>query len=280
MSSAETGNAALLTLTSDFGLADPYVGAMKGVILGLNPRAIIVDLSHEVRPQRLLQAVYITQAAWPFFPPDAIHVVVVDPGVGTERRAVALVAPGGCFLGPDNGALSAALPDEPRMAAGSGAAPVALPVGCRAFAITNRRYLREPVSATFHGRDVFAPAAAHLSLGVAPERLGEPVRELIALPPLRAQRRPDGTLRAQVVHIDRFGNVVLDARGEDLPEGAFTVELVGHIVPGPVRTYAEATGPAALVGSSGYLEVALPNGSAAAALGVDVGDEAFLRPGT
>ncbi|OGO50766.1 MAG: hypothetical protein A2148_03475 [Chloroflexi bacterium RBG_16_68_14] len=269
----------VITLTTDFGLADPYVAAMKGVILALNPRAVIVDVSHEVRPQRLLQAAFITQSAWPFFPGDAVHVAVVDPGVGTERRALALVTPRGRFLGPDNGVLSAALPDEARPPPDQGLALVPLPAGYRAFAITNRRLLREPVSATFHGRDVFAPAAAHLSLGLRPEELGEPVEAMLTFPPLRARRDPDGVLRAQVVHIDRFGNVVTDVRAEDLPEGPFTVELAGQLVPGPVRTYAEATGLAALVGSSGYLEVALPNGSAGEALGVDIGDAVVVRAG-
>lgn len=266
---------AIITLTTDFGLADPYVAAMKGVILALNPEATIVDVSHAVRPQRLLQGVYLTQAAWPAFPPEAIHVVVVDPGVGSERRALVLETPRGLFVGPDNGVLSSALPEEARPA--SGPALVEVPAGCRAFSITNRRYLREPVSATFHGRDVFAPAAAHLSLGVPPEELGEPVDSLLAFPPLRARRCPDGALQARVLHIDRFGNVITDVRADDLPDGAFTVELAGRLVPGPVRTYADASGLAALVGSSGYLEIALPNGSAADALHVDIGDAAVLR---
>jgi hypothetical protein len=268
----------IITITTDFGLADPYAAAMKGAILGLNPRATVVDITHSIRPQRLLQAVFITQAAWPAFPSDAVHVAVVDPGVGSERRAIALVTPRGRFMGPDNGVLSAALPDEGRPSTGEGVSAVELPEGCRAISITNTRYMRQSVSATFHGRDVFAPAAAHLSLGVAPDDLGESVEAILAFPPLRARRCPDGTLQAQVVHIDGFGNAITDVRAQDLPDGAFAVELAGQLVPGPVRTYADATGLAALVGSSGYLEVALPNGSAAAALGVDIGDGALLRP--
>ena len=269
----------IITLTTDFGLADQYVASMKGVILGLNPRATIVDVSHEVEPQRLLQAVFLTQAAWPLFPPGAVHVVVVDPGVGSERRSIVLESPRGLFLGPDNGVLSAALPEEARPPADVGLASVAVPPGRRAFTITNPRYLREPPSATFHGRDIFAPAAAHLTLGLPPEALGEPVEALLAFPSLRARRCHDGSLQAQVVHIDRFGNVVTDVLAEDLPEGGFVVELAGQSVAGPVRTYAEATGLTALVGSSDYLEVALPNGSAAQALGVDIGDAALVRPG-
>ena len=268
----------IITLTTDFGLADSYVAEMKGVILGINPQAVIVDVSHAVRPQRLLQAVFLTQAAWPAFPTSAIHVVVVDPGVGTERRAIALVTPHERVVGPDNGVLSAGLPDAARPPADEGPRPVELPEGYRGFTITNRRYLREPISATFHGRDVFAPAAAHLSLGVPAEELGEPVDGIVAFPPLRARRRPDGAFEAQVVHIDRFGNVVTDARAEDLPEGRLVVELAGQRVAGLVRAYADARGLAALVGSSGYLEVALPNGNAAEALGVDIGGAVVVLP--
>ncbi len=267
----------IITLTTDFGLADPYAAQMKGVILGLNPRATIVDVSHEVRPQRLLQAVFLTQAAWPAFPSGTIHIAVVDPGVGTERSAIAMATGHGVYLGPDNGVLSAALPETARPRGAEGLSRLPVPAGCRSFAITNERLLREPVSATFHGRDVFAPAAAHLSLGVPPEDLGEPVDAIVAFPPLRAEPAPDGSLRAQVVHIDRFGNVITSVRAADMPVGAFVVHVAEHSVPGPVQTYAEARKLAALVGSSGYLEVALPNGSAADLLGIDIGDAVLVR---
>jgi len=267
----------IITLTSDFGLADPYVAAMKAVILGINPRAQLVDVTHGVRPQGLLQAVFLTQAAWPFFPPGAVHVVIVDPEVGTARRALALQTPRGLFIGPDNGVLSSALPDEARPASGP-PQPVELPAGYRAFAITERRYLREPVSATFHGRDVFAPAAGHLSLGVPPEAFGDAVEAIVAFPPLRAQPDASGVLHARVVHIDRFGNVVTDARAADLPAGGIAVEIAGRVVPGLARTYAEASGLSALVGGAGLLEVALPNGNAAALLAVEIGAPALVRP--
>ncbi len=273
-----TADVPIITLTTDFGLADPYVAEMKGVLLSLNPRAVVVDVSHQVRPQRLLQAAFITQLAWPAFPPHAIHVAVVDPGVGSDRRAIVLTTPRGCFLGPDNGVLSSALPEGARPLPGDGPERVALPQDCRAFAITNHRYLRRPVSATFHGRDVFAPAAGHLSLGVPPQELGEPAETVMAFPPLRAREGSDGVFRAKVVHIDRFGNVITDVHDEDLPDGAFTIEIADRMVPGPVRTYAEATGMAALVGSSGFLEIALRGGDAAETLGVDVSDPALLRP--
>ncbi len=266
----------IITLTTDFGLSDAYVGAMKGVLLSINPRASIVDVTHGVRPQQILQAAFLTQAAWPHFPDGAIHVAVVDPGVGTERRAVAIETPHGRFVGPDNGVLSATLPDEARPEAG--AAPVALPVRCRAFEITDARYLRDQVSATFHGRDIFAPAAAHLSLGVPIEDLGERLDRIVALPALRARRMTDGSLAGQVVHIDHFGNVITDIRAGDLPAQEFVVLIGRHRVPGPVPTYASATALCALAGSSGYIEIALPNGNAARELGCAIGDTATLQP--
>jgi S-adenosylmethionine hydrolase len=266
---------AIITLTTDFGLADAYAGAMEGVILSINPRAAIVDISHDVRPQSILQACFVTQSAWPYFPDGCVHVAVVDPGVGSDRRALAVETPRGLFVGPDNGVLSSALPREARPPE---LAEIALPAGYRAFAITNPAYMRSEVSATFHGRDIFAPAAAHLSLGVEPDVLGEPVERVLSHPPLRARRRADGSLEARVLHIDRFGNVISDARREDLPEGRLAVEIAGPRIEGLTRTYADATGLAAIIGSAGYLEIALPRGSAADALGVNIGDAVLVRP--
>jgi S-adenosylmethionine hydrolase len=148
----------------------------------------------------------------------------------------------------------------------------------RAFALQERRYQLAHVSSTFHGRDIFAPAAAYLSLGVAPEAFGPELDGIVALAAMRAQRCPDGALEGSVVHIDRFGNIITDARAEDLPDGPLQVVIGDRTVGGPVRTYAEATDPAALVGSAGYLEVALKDGSAAAALAVAVGTPVSVRP--
>jgi S-adenosylmethionine hydrolase len=268
-----------ITLTSDFGTSDAYVAAMKGVILSVNPRAVIVDITHNVSPQSVIQAVVLTQSAWPLFPADAIHVAVVDPGVGTDRRAVAVQGPVGTYVGPDNGVLSSALPEKSRPDEDAPSA-VSLPDGYRAHEITSLRVLRQPVSATFEGRDVFAPAAAHLSLGLRLEELGPPIDRILTYPPLRALRCADGTLLGRVVHIDRFGNLITDIRHGDLPSTDFAVEIGATAVPGPARTYGEALGLAAIVGSSGYLEVALPGGNAAAALDVAVGAPVRLRPST
>jgi S-adenosylmethionine hydrolase len=270
--------ASIITLTTDFGLADHYVAAMKGVILSTNPEAIIVDVTHDVAPQQVVQAVYLTGSAWPHFPHDAIHVAVVDPGVGTHRRALLLQTPSGLHAGPDNGVLSAALPEEARRTIpGDSPEDIALPEGYRAFQIAEPRFMRMPVSDTFHGRDIFAPAAAHLSLGVPPEDFGEAVSSMLALPPIRAPRRPGGALAARVIHVDRFGNLLTDALAQDLPAGRLRVKIAGRTVTGPVRTYADAQGLVAMLGSSGYLEVAEPGGSAAAVLGVGPGEPLLVR---
>ncbi len=267
----------VITLTTDFGLADPYAASMKGVILSFNPHAVIVDVSHAVRPQRIEQGAFLLEASLPYFPPASIHMAVVDPGVGTERRAIALATPSGTFVGPDNGVLSAALPDDVRSRAGEARGRVRLPEGTSGVALTDPRYHRQPVSDTFHGRDIFAPAAAHLSLGVPLSDLGEPVEEVIALPPFRARRQPDGSLRGRIVHIDAFGNLITDVRGDDLASHRLTVEVRDQQIVGLQRTYGGGHDLTALVGSAGFLEIALSGGSAAALLGVDIGEPVVVR---
>jgi hypothetical protein len=271
----------IITLTTDFGLADPYVAAMKGVILSLNPAATIVDITHQVRPQQVAQAAFLLAQALPYFPRGTIHVVVVDPGVGTARQALALATPEILLVGPDNGALSAALPEETRRRALPGPDPrdFELPEGYRAVVLRRPRYMRQPVSSTFHGRDIFAPAAAHLSLGVGLEALGPAIRKVRALPPFRARRRPDGALEGHVLHVDRFGNLVTDVRAEDLPAGRVEVTIGGQRVEGLAHTYEEGPDLKALVGSAGYLEVACRGASAADRLGVDVGAAVLVTEG-
>jgi len=187
----------VITLTTDFGTAGPYVAAMKGAVLSVNPDARIVDVSHEISPQNVDEAAFVLAAAYPYFPAGCIHVAVVDPDVGALRRAIALVAPAGVFVGPDNGVLSCAVPDTHRLSSEGG--PAALPRGFAAYAI-DPRFHRHPVSDTFHGRDVFAPAAAHLSLGARPPELGPALSEIVLLPPFRAVLRPDGALTARRPH--------------------------------------------------------------------------------
>ncbi len=267
----------VITLTTDFGLADPYVASMKGVILSLNPQAVIVDVSHAVRPQQIRQGAFLLEASLPYFPPHTIHIAAVDPGVGSQRRAIALRASSGTFIGPDNGILSAALPDHVRSRAGGAGGRVRLPEGSTGVSLTDARYHRQPVSDTFHGRDIFAPAAAHLSLGVPLSDLGEPVDEVVALPPFRAQREADGSHRGRIVHVDVFGNLITDVRGEDLASPRLTVEVRDRQIVGLQRTYASGQGLTALVGSSRFLEIALTGGSAATELGVDIGEPVVVR---
>lgn len=268
----------VITFTTDFGTRDAYVAAMKGVALGICPEARLVDVTHQVEPQRVLQGAFLLAAAWRYFPPGTVHVAVVDPGVGTERRAVALAVEGGYFVGPDNGLLSAALPDGARPP-GDGPARVPLPAGVRGVALTNPAYHRHPVSATFHGRDVFTPAAAHLASGVPLAHLGDPIQDLLAFPPFRGSRQPDGAVLGRVVHVDRFGNCITEVRAADLPWQRLEVEVRGRRVPGLFPTYAALPGgPGALIGSEGYLELAVRNGNARDALDVRIGDVVTVRP--
>lgn len=268
----------IITLITDFGQQDPYVAALKGAILTINPAARLVDVSHAIPPQAIEQAVFVAAAAWPYFPPGAIHVAVVDPAVGSQRRALALPTAAATFVGPDNGVLSAALPDDLRAAAGDSPSPIGLPAGSRAVALTNERYFRSPVSSTFHGRDIFGPVAAHLSLGVALEELGEPVGQIIALPPFRARRQPDGSLRGRVLHIDAFGNLITDVRLEDLPSPDAVVEVAGRTIEGVSAAYEPGADLRAVTGSSGYLEIAAPGGRAAALLTAELGLPVVVRP--
>jgi len=267
----------IITLTTDFGLQDPYVAAMKGAILTINSNARLVDVTHAIRPQAVQQAAFVLAAAWPYFPPGAIHVAVVDPAVGSPRRALALRTDTATFVGPDNGVLSAALPDGVRATAGDSPSLVRLPAGYRVVSLTNERYFRSPVSSTFHGRDIFGPAAAHLSLGVALEEFGEPVEQIVALPPFRARRQPDGSLRGRVLHIDAFGNLVTDIRVEDLPSRNAVVEVADRAVQGVSTAYEPGPALRAVTGSSGFLEIAAPGGSAAALLKAELGLTVVVR---
>lgn len=239
----------LAALLTDFGLQDTYVGVMHAVILGICPEARVVDLTHAVPPQDVLAGALALEDAAPYLPPGAAVVAVVDPGVGSDRAALAARSNGRFWIGPDNGLLSWQL--------GPNAEVVRL---------ENPRYRLPDVSRTFHGRDIFAPAAAYLLRGVPLDELGPPVTSRVDLPRPTPIRRPDGSLEAHVVAIDRFGNLILDARPADLPPDP-RFELNGHHIAGLVATYAEARELCALVGSSGRVEIALPNGNAADYLG-------------
>lgn len=255
----------MITLTSDFGLVDPYVGIVHGVILSLNPDARIVDLTHAVPPQAVEAGAFALLTAFESFAPDTIHWCVVDPGVGTNRRGIIARTTSGWFVGPDNGLLSFVL-DRHAL------------VGC--WVLDRPGHWRHPISTTFHGRDIFAPTAALLSRGEDADTLGTVTSSLpVRLAPLAGQRRPDGSIHGRVVWVDHFGNAITSVESALVPAAGGDVR-VGVARAPVVRTYAEHPGEptVALVGSSGFLEVASPNGNAARLLGLRVGDSVTLHP--
>lgn len=263
---------AIVTLTTDFGEAGAYPGIMKGVVLGRAPHAQLVDLTHTIRPQAVLEGAFVFESAWRHFPAGAIHVVVVDPGVGSGRGRIALGVGGHLFVGPDNGCLSGALLASVRGQRTPGEAyeprSVFLPPEVVAVSIENPLLMARTVSATFEGRDVFAPAAGHLARGGLLVDLGRRIDSMLAYPEFRAPSTRDG-IEGVVLAIDHFGNAITDVRAADVGN-AGEVVVAGRPLP-IVRTYADATGACALEGSSGYIEIAVPNGSAAR--------ELRLRPG-
>ena len=263
----------LLVFTTDFGLSDSYAGVMKGVALGINPEVRLVDLTHQIAPQNVFQGAFALGVSYRYFPTHAVHVAVVDPGVGTSRRPVLLETPGGSFVAPDNGLLSRVLDDYlPDSSVPSG--PVELPTTVRSFHLTNPEYWLHPVSSTFHGRDVFTPVAAHLSLGVAPQSLGEPTGFLEYLP-IPQPRMDAGRIRGEIIYSDTYGNLI-SSIPQTLIEGRAIgeIRIKGRAIARLSRTFNDgpASGLVALVGSHGYLEVAVPNGNAAATLSASPGE--------
>ncbi len=265
-------SAPVVTLTTDFGNRDPYVASMKGVLLSLNPALRIVDITHEIAPQQILEAGFTLARAFPLFPAGTIHILVVDPGVGTSRRLLLARTDHHFFLAPDNGALGPVFEVEPAR---------------EVVSISATHHFREQVSPTFHGRDILAPVAARLSRGTALAHFGDPVTEWIPSPVPPPARSGDGRLRLQVVALDRFGNIVLNLKECALADmkGAaasaavpFSLEIGGRTIRRLLRTYGESNDaePFALFNSFGYLEVAVRGGSAAALLAAAPGQPALL----
>lgn len=274
----------IITLTTDFGIVDPYVGTMKGVMLSIAPGAHLVDITHEIRRQDVLHAAFLLYAVWRYFPPHGVHLVVVDPGVGGARRPIAIQAARGYFVGPDNGVLSYVLAEQPIRTI---------------VELADPSYHLPEVSHTFHGRDIFAPTAAHLAAGIPIGDLGPAVVDPTTLPPPFLSIDPD-VVRGEVLYVDHFGNAItsigrLSWKGDDLwlrplwttqtkQEARFVgaraaVTAGGREIRGVRRTYAEvAPGDLlALVGSTGHLEVAVREGSGAKALALERGDPVELR---
>jgi hypothetical protein len=251
----------IITLLTDFGTADHYAGAMKGVMMCICPDAQLLDISHDVTPFAIPEAAYTLAESWRMFPKGTIHVVVVDPGVGSARRPILAEAGGHFFVAPDNGVLSMVLDAVPEYSIRE---------------ITATEYFRQPVSRTFHGRDIFAPVAAHLAAGVPPANFGERIDDAVRLGFGKPVRTAEGNWLGMVLKIDWFGNIVTNFNAEAFSwvrEQPFELR-VGS---GSVRLYCSsyAAAPAgevfAITGSGGYLEVSANEGSAAKMLGVEPG---------
>lgn len=256
----------MITLLTDFGTRDAFVGIMKGVILGIAPEAQLVDLSHDVPPQDILTGALVLRSATPFFPSGTIHLAVVDPGVGSHRHAVVVETRDALFVGPDNGLLSLATMSESIV---------------QIVHLTNAQYFLPRRSHTFHGRDVFAPVAAHLSRGIGPEVLGPaiPAIEQLSLP---AVERTDTQLTGSVIAIDHFGNLVTNITEADLlpfPSETLWVSIGPVQIRGLVTTYAAVSlgTTAALINSWKMLEIAVRNGSAAQQLNAPIGTTVCVR---
>ena len=237
----------VITLLTDFGTADYFVGAVKGAILSVNSRAVIVDLTHEIPPQDIEAGAFTLLAAYKTFPAGTIHVGVVDPGVGSERRPIIVRANEQFFVGPDNGLFTYICDREPSH---------------RVVNVTSERYFRPSVSSTFHGRDIFAPVAAALSNGVALEEFGAEIDDAVRLPSLETPLR--------IIHIDRFGNCVTNIRRD--PGKSLVVN--GQRISEVRRFYGEGDDESlfAIWGSAGFLEISVNGGSAAKRLGAKRGD--------
>lgn len=268
----------VITLTTDFGTGDNYVASMKGVILGINPQAVIVDISHAIEPQSIRQASFILHTSWRHFPEGTIHLAVVDPGVGSHRRAIILKTQSAIFIAPDNGLLSYILHDLSK-AHGVHAYAAALeirkhpiPEDCEAVAITKQEFWRHPVSSTFHGRDILAPVAAYISLDTSISEFGEKIDSLYAFPVPEPYQDAAGNLIGCIIHIDRFGNLITNFKKGDIPAGGAGVEIRNQRINSMSRYYAEGTGLTAVIGGNDYLELSVKDGSAATFLGARIGD--------
>jgi S-adenosyl-L-methionine hydrolase (adenosine-forming) len=253
----------IVTFTTDFGLNDPFVGIMHGVVLNIHPETTIVDISHAVRSYDVLDGAWTIAQAYRFFPPRTVHVVVVDPGVGSRRRPIIAETDDYVFVAPDNGVLSLVETREPKFSVRH---------------ITAERYFLQPVSQTFHGRDIFAPVAGWLSNGVAPAEFGPEISDYVRLALPAVERIAENSLRGVVLKVDKFGNLISNISERDVPrlfaaaQPAVSI-MICEIIVRMRHSYAEGEDGEifAIAGSSGYLEIAAGQTSAAERLGAGVG---------
>jgi S-adenosyl-L-methionine hydrolase (adenosine-forming) len=256
----------MITLTSDFGLRDPYVAEMKGVILTINPKAYIIDITHEVEKFSVRMGAFMLASAAPYFPKGTIHLAVVDPGVGTERRAILIQTKQSFFVGPDNGVLMLAAQNQDIE---------------HVFQITNPKFILTSVSSTFHGRDVFAPAAAHLDIGVNILAFGPEISDAVK-PEFTILQPRNGSLIGEVLHVDIFGNIVTNIPQKEITQSKKIQvkfqNLSLNLNFGKTYNQAKPKEAIALIGSHGFLEIALNQASASERFNVKTGDKIEFKP--
>jgi S-adenosylmethionine hydrolase len=255
----------VITLLTDFGTADYFVGAVRGAILSVSPGAVIVDITHEIPRQDIEAAAFTLLAAHQTFPPGTIHVVVVDPGVGSTRRPIIVSAGDQFFVGPDNGTFTYIYDRDSSH---------------RTFHVAEEKYFRQPTSTTFHGRDIFAPVAAALSTGIKPEKFGPSIQDEVRLETSLAPAvQKNGSVEGRIIHIDRFGNCVTNLTPDLLRDDSVLLMKEKEI--SDIRKFYGEAGSVnevfALVGSAGFLELAVNGGSAALTLGVKRGEPVIAR---
>lgn len=258
-----------ITLTTDFGLQDAYVASMKAVIWSVSPECRIVDVTHLVPPQDIASCAYVLTSMFEYFVRDSIHVAVVDPGVGTDRRPIAIETSSGVFVGPDNGTFTGVLDRQGVVDLSSGRL-----VNTLAVELDRREFWRSEISSTFHGRDIFASVAGHLAQGVGIDRVGSPIDRVSVLNGWQA-RVDDGTIYGAIVHVDRFGNAISNIAAEAIPSPPI-VEIAGCRLVGLSENF-QSSELMAIVGSSGFVEIAARNGSAAKLLGIETGTRVTVR---
>ena len=257
----------LITLTTDYGTSDVFVAVMKGVILSINPEANILDITHEVLPHDILDGALAIGNAYRYFPPKTVHVVVVDPGVGTERRPILVAADQHYLIAPDNGVLSSVYDQSESL---------------HVWNLISEHYFRQPLSKTFHGRDIFAPVAAWLTKSWQTSSFGEPITDFVrfTMPKVKVE---GASAKGVVLRADHFGNLITNITPENVPglltaNGNLSITVGQAKITKMVQTFAEGVAgePVALIGSSGYLEISVNRGNAAKTVGVGRGAEVVV----
>ncbi len=253
----------VIALLTDFGTKDYFVGAAKGIILSINENAQIIDITHEIPPQEIKSASFTLRACYKDFPKKTVFVAVVDPGVGSERRAILAETEDYYFIAPDNGLLSFVFNEEKNFFV---------------FELTNEKFFKYSISRTFHGRDIFAPAAAHLSNGTKPNEFGKEIKDFVRFEESQPRKVSKKETEAEIIYVDRFGNLITNLTQKDLPE-SFTIEINGKKISKLQNFFAEAEKNELfmILGSAGFLEIASFQDSAINLLNIKVGQKFILK---